>query len=62
MYWIGSCNWMTVGEWCLATVGFGVSQIWGSTREAGKGNDMLEPTGWVVRRRKRGAAVEPGVR
>lgn len=40
--------------------GIRLSQTWGSTWEVGKGNDVLEPVGWVTRRR-RGAAGELGV-
>lgn len=62
MYQVGPCNWMMVGEWCLATNRFWVSQIWGFTWTAGKGDNMLEPVGWVARRKRRGAAGELEVR
>jgi hypothetical protein len=31
MYLVESSNWMTTGEWCLATEGFWMSQTWVST-------------------------------
>ena len=41
MYLVGFFNWMTTGEWCLATAGFWVSHTSGSTWEAGRGKDVL---------------------
>ena len=29
MYLVGSCNWMTMGEWCLPTEGFGSPRLGG---------------------------------
>jgi hypothetical protein len=46
---------MLMREWCFATEEFWMSQTWESNWEAGKGNEVLEPVGWVSRRR-RGAA------
>lgn len=62
MYQVGSCNWMMVREWCLATKRFWVSQIGRVSWEAGKEDNMLEPVGCVARRKRRGAAGEFDVR
>lgn len=47
---VGSCNWMMMEEWCLATDGFsGVPDL----------GRLLKTVGWVVRMR-RGATCESG--
>lgn len=38
----------------LVTEGFWVSQTWGFTWKAGKGNGMLKPEGWVAKSRSIG--------
>ena len=58
MYLVGSNNWMTAGEWRLATEGCGTSQTRGSTCEAGKGNNMVLLVGWLAKTRSRGTAGE----
>ena len=58
MYLVESSNWMTTGEWCLATEGFWTSQTQGSTCEAGKGNNMVLLVDWLAKTRSRGTAGE----
>jgi hypothetical protein len=48
------------GEWCSATEEFGHPRLGGSIWEDGKGDDVLEPVGWVARRRRRKTSGELG--